>query len=304
MRPRLIGLAVLVLAIALGMALGAGPLQHDASQRSRAADAQAARLAATGRQVAQLAALSRAAAAYDDATASSAVRGTLTGRGVALVALPGADPATLTALRTLLATAGAQVTADVLLGAQSVTGSSRQLVEALTSQMVAQAQLSAPTSDDGYQRFGLLLARAIGIPSSTHTATTAYDATALAIMAGFQTAGLVSSAKVSSRAALVLVVAGTPARPGAASAQNSIPVSILRAMAAAVGTVVAGPGRAALPWGVVGSLRSGSPGMSTTDSSELTRGRVAAVLALAALTRGVIGNYGAVGQVDGPIPRS
>ncbi len=304
MRTRLVGLAVVVLAIALGIAVGAGPLQHDSGQRERDAKAQAAQLQSARRKVAALTADARAAARYDDATAVTAVKGTLTGHDVALVALPGADPQTLIALRSLVAAAGGSVTADVALGAPMATASSRQLVEALTSQMATQAQLVVPASSDGYQRFGLLLARAIGVPPSSHIVGATYDPAALAIMAGFQTAGLVSSTKVTTRAALVLVVTGPAARSADAAAENAIPVSFLRAMSGQVAAVVAGPDSAAGALGIIGSLRSGSPGLSTADGTQLARGRVAAVLALAARTRGVVGDYGSIGQVDGPIPPS
>lgn len=304
MRARLVALAALVLAVALGMALGAGPLQHDNARRASDARAQTAMLTATRTRVAKLLALDRASGTYEDATATSVVRGTLTGHDVALVALPGADAEGLAALRTLLVAAGAQVTADVALGRPVATSTSRGLVEALTSEMVTQAQVTVPTDSDGYQRFGLLLARALGLPASAHAVTAAYDAPALAIMAGFQTAGLVSSAKVTARAALVLVVTGPAARSAEASAENAIPVSFLRALASQVTTVVAGPSAAARPLGIVGALRSGTPAFSTTDGVDLTRGRVAAVLALAAGARGVVGAFGSVGQVDGPIPVS
>ncbi len=304
MRTRLVGLAVLVLAIALGIAVGAGPLQHDASQRERDAKAAAAQLQGARMQVAALRAQVQAAATYDDATAVTAIRGTLTGHDVALVALPDADPRSVTALRRLLTAAGATLTADVALGAPMATVTSRQLVEALTSQMATQAQLTIPASSDGYQRFGLLLARGIGVPPSAHAVSATYDPAALSIMAGFQTAGLVTSAKVTARAALVLVVTGPSARTADAAAENAIPVSFLRALSGQVGTVVAGPSSAAGALGIIGSLRSGSPGLSTADGTELTRGRIAAVLALAARTRGVVGDYGSIGQVAGPIPPS
>lgn len=302
MRTRLLGLAVLVLAVALGIALGAGPLQHDTAQRERDAKAQAAQLASSRARVAALRAEVQAGAAYDDATAVTAVKGTLTGHDVALVALPGADPKAVAALRSLLAAAGGSITADVALGAPMTSVSSRQLVEALTSQMVTQAGLPVPASSDGYQRFGLLLGRAIGVAPSAHAVSAAYDPAALSIVAGFQTAGLVTSAKVTARAALVLVVTGPSARTADGAAENAIPVSYLRELSGQAAVVVAGPSSAAGALGIIGSLRSGSPGLTTADGTELTRGRVVAVLALAARTRGVVGDYGSIGHVAAPIP--
>ena len=298
--------AVAALAVALGITLGAGPLQH--SERDRDKELAAAKAAAARRQqqVAALESGARFAAGYAAATAPAVLRGVLAGRSVALVTLPGADPVVVARVKADVAAAQGRITGQVDFAATTAKASSRQLVEALTSQMVTQTHVPVPAGAGGYQRFGALLARAIGSGPTGQPAQAAYDATAVGIVSGLQTADLVSlGQRVAARAGLVLVVAGPAARTQAAAADNAVPVTILDALARGVPTVVLGAVAAAGPRGVVGALRANSSAravVSTVDSGETAMGQVAAVLALAARAGGKIGHYGAVGSVDGVVP--
>jgi hypothetical protein len=184
--------------------------------------------------------------------------------------------------------------------------SSRQLVEALTSQMLTQTTgVQVPADAGGYARFGALLARALGTGSNGQPAQSAYDPTAVGILTGLQSADLVSVPQpVSARAGLAVVIAGPEAASDAAAAQNAVPVTILRAFGAQLPTVVVGSSGAARSRGVLGALRASDARsvVSTVDSVETAMGRVAAVLALAARAGGTVGAYGAVKAADGPVP--
>lgn len=297
---RLLGLVVALLLLAGGVALGAGPLQGDTSERDRELAAEKAEVAARGTQVTALQDAARKSNAYDAATASAVVRGRLDGRSVALVTLPGADPSTVTALRSLIGTAGGRVSAQIGLADALVSSGGRPLVDALTSQMATpltrgKRPVPVPSTGSGYTRFGALLARAIGVPAAARKPQASYDVTSIGIIAGFRTAKLVSARSVSARSALTVVVGGP-----ADQATQEAALAVVSAYARQVPTIVLGPGD-----GLVAALRAGpakSLRLTTVDGAGAPAGRVGAVLALAARTRGVVGAYGSVGGTDAPIP--
>lgn len=305
MRPALLKAALALLVLAVGIALGAGPLQHTARERDKELTAQKERTARAERQVRSLTRSGDFATAYAQATAAKLVAGRLTGRTVALVQLPGAPRATVDAVRAMLGAAGAQVTAEATLAPALASASSRQLVEALTSQMISQTPgLGVPATAAGYERFGLLLARAIGA-TGTSAAGTAYDQAAIGIVSGLTTAGLVKVGKVAPRASVAVVVAGPPAKDALAAASNSVPVTILRSFGSKVPTVLAGSTAAAGNLGVLGTLRADAATARTVsgvDSVQTPMGQVALVLALAQRAAGKTGQYGGVGKVTGPVP--
>jgi copper transport outer membrane protein MctB len=305
-RPWLVRAAVAALALALGIGLGAGPLQHSNSERDKELATQKAAVARKQRQVDSLQATAAFADAFATAAGPTLTRGALAGRSIAVITLPGADPAVVDRLKAEVAAAQGQITTQVALAPTMARSSSRQLVEALTSQMLTQAKgLDVPADAGGYGRFGALLARAVGTGSSGQPAQAPYDATAVGIVSGLQSAELVTTPQpVSARAGLALVVTGPAARTDAAAAENAVPVTILRALGAQLPTVVVGSTAAAGSRGVLGALRASDArsAVSTVDSLETAMGRVAAVLALAARARGTIGQFGAVNAADGAIP--
>lgn len=296
--------AMAALVLALGIAVGAGPLQEDHDRRARELAAQQAQVADLERQVAELNRSARFSTAYAEATGRRLVGGALNRRTVAVVALPGADPVTVAAFRTLIAAAGGEITADVQLAEPLVDPAQRQLVSALTSQMASQEDLAMPAGGSGYARFGTLLARAIAIPSSATSRDAPYDETGIGIVSGFEIADLVgSTTEVSRRATVTLMVAG-PDRDQQ-DGRTDVLASLVRAYAVRARVVVAGPAPSAEAEGVLGILRgSGTPDalFSTVDSVEFAGARVSAILALAARFRGTLGSYGGEDAADGAIP--
>lgn len=231
------------------------------------------------------------------ATAAALLENSLTGRAVALVTLPGADAEQVAALRTLVADAGAQVTAEVKVDERVAETAQRGLVDALTSQLLTQAKdVGVPSGADGDQRFGALLARAVAVPSSARVQRSAADAVAVSVAAGFQAAGLLTS-EITERAALTLLVTGahTTAQSGTSLA------AVVASYGAQVPTVVVGPSVSRQD-GVISRLRAQERPFSTVDGTETAAGRVTALLALVARTQGKIGSYGGATAVDGAVP--
>jgi len=307
-RPWLVRAAVAALAVALGIGIGAGPLQHSNKQRDEQIAAQKANATRERARADALESRTAFADGFAGAVAPTLLRGTLAGRGVVILTLPGADPDVVTRLRADLATAQARVTGQLDLARAATSASGRQLVDALTSQMLTQSPgVVVPADAGGYERLGALLARAVGTSRTGQPAVAAYDATAVGIVSGLQSADLVTLTQaVTARAGLALVVAGPPARTAAAAADNAVPVTILRALGSRLPTVVVGSTAAAGKRGVVGALRTGgdAPVVSTVDSVETSTGQVTGILALAARSRGTIGQFGAVHAADGAVPRA
>ncbi len=303
MRLFVLRAAMAALVLALGVALGAGPLQENNERRARALTAQQQKLADRDREIAELTRSGDFGSAYAEATSGLLIRGALSRRTVALVRLPGADAATVASIRKLVVSAGGEIAATVPLSASVAKPSERQLVAALTSQMATQESLRMPDGGSGYERFGVLLARSIGVPSSGRDRDASYDETALGILSGFQTAELIeTAAAVTRRAFLTLVITGPQATE---SGETDVLATIIRGYAEQARVVVAGPTAAAGRSGVLGLLRGkGTPAklVSTVDSVELVSGQVSAVLALAARVRGTVGSYGGVGAEDGAVP--
>lgn len=307
MKPWLFRAAVLVLVAAVGVVVGAGPLQRSDTDRDRALEARTADLAERDRRIDALETGARFADAFATTTGPTLVRGVLAGRTVAVITLPGADADVVTRLRALVVAAQGKVTAQVDLAPAMGRASSRQLVEALTSQMLTQSpDVSVPEDAGGYQRFGALLARAIGVGPTGQPAQAPYDPTAVGIVSGLQSAELVSVPEaVSARAGLALVVAGPEASSVDDAADNAVPVTILTELGRQLPTVVVGPTGSAGERGVLGALRGSAPAsatVSTVDSVETAVGQVAAVLALSARVRGTVGQFGAVDAANGALP--
>lgn len=308
MRLWLVRLFAALLAVALGVAVGAGPLQHSAEQRDRELAEQKSALRKAQLRIEGLTTAGEYASDYAAATGPNLVAGTLTGRTVGLVLLPGADPEVVEDLAALLASAGAKVSVRAAFDSVLATAESRQLVEALTSQMATQnRELAIPAGAAGFQRFGILLARALGADKGAGPKGSTYDPTAVGIVSGLTAAGLVNVTTASQRASLTVFVAGPAAASETEAAANSVPVTIIAAYASRTPSVLAGSADAAGPLGVLGALRADKAAaavISGIDSVETPMGRVAVVLALADRVSGHVGQFGAVGASGGPVPPS
>ncbi len=304
-RYHVASLVAVFLALAAGIALGGGPLQH-LGRGTSDQDLASAR-AALANQRSRSADLQRQTTLADQFAAAVGPRlvaGKLTGHTVSLVLLPGADPQVVSDLSALVSRAGGRLGGTFSVQDKTTQSANRQLVDALTSQLAAQQkQVSLPPAASTYERLGGLLGRLAG---STTKGGAAYDAPAVSILAGLDTAGLVTSkGQPQGRGDLVLVVAGPPSAGAAAEAAPAIEEAVSAAMAPMTrGVVVAGPTSSATGGGVVQVLRSDNAArqVTTVDSVDTGPGRVATVLALAAAAGGGHGAYGVVGDVAGPMP--
>jgi len=306
-RYHIVSIVSVFLALAVGVALGGGPLKGEVDN-TLVDQVHHDRVVTTGLR-AQVTSLRKTNAFVDDfaATAAPDLLGrSLRGHQVAVVVLPTAKQSDAAALGRLVRVAGGRVTGTVLVGKQLLDAGRRQLVDALGNQLQNRDSGVRVAADaTPYERIGALVARAI---ASRSAGGNRVDATASGILAGLRAANLLSAPKdLTRRGDLVLFVAGRgPSSPQQQQGASSIVASLVATVdARSRGVVLAGPDPAARGAGPVKAVRddvSTARSVSTVDSLGRTAGQVVAVMALAGQAAGRSGHYGAVDAADGAMP--
>jgi hypothetical protein len=278
-RSYAVPLTAVLLALATGVALGAGPLDDT---RSDASPAPKVVTQAPDSTYADSFATSVGPRLYD--------RG-LSRRPVALVTMPGADPATVSALTSQIRAAGGQVSATYAVQRQLVDAEQKSLVDTLGIQLGQQVGGAVDKHATTYPRMGQLVA--VAVADTGKTGRQAGD-DASAVRQSLAAAHLLTVPQGNPQTApLVLVVMGGPV-------DQAIADGFLSGLAAgARGVVAVGVTRdhvlAALD--ADGVTRH----VTTVDGSETSAGRVAAVLALIRSFTTQGGSFGASGS-DGAVP--
>jgi hypothetical protein len=304
-RSHVVSLVAVFLALAIGVVLGAGPLQRDEAAVG-AGDTDAEALAAADQRIAELQRGRSFNDAFARATADELVGDSLRRRAVTVVTLPGADPDQVTRAVALVQRAGGTLAARVELTDKLVDVANRKLVEELTDQLLSSEDQPLPggQASSGYVRVGQLL----GFVLTTSKDKGAPPAKGAApVLASLTTAGLVSvTGQVQRRGSLVLVVAGEPTgtadqRQGAGDIVTAVARSLDEA---SDGVVVAGPLASGAKDGVLGALRASPTAqlVSTVDVSELGAGAILSVLALRAQADGDTLQLGSSSSADGAFP--
>lgn len=307
-RYHIVSIVSVFLALAVGVALGGGPLKGevdntlvDQVKADRAAKAQ------LRAEINGLKSGNEFTDAFADTVAPGLVGEVLKGRVVTLAVLPSAAQSEVSALEEMVATAGGSVGGTVRIGDKMIDVNEKQLVESLAGQLLdGVSGVSIPADASGYEQAGALIARAVATDKDPGGA--AVDGGASSILAGLSTAGLMSvDGELDRRGSLVLFVAG----PGSGSAEqrqgmNTIASTLITSVDAATGgVVVAGPIASARAGGVVDAIRQdvvAARDVSTVDVLGRAAGRIVTVMALAGQSRDQTGHYGAVDAADGPMP--
>ncbi|MGH3368939.1 MAG: copper transporter, partial [Nocardioidaceae bacterium] len=207
-RYHIVSIVSVFLALAIGVALGGGPLKGEVdntlveqveSDRKAKADLRS--------QISALGASNQFSDSFASEVAPGMVGGTLSGRAVTLLVLPGAKEETVGSLSDLVVAAGGNVGATIRAGEGLVDVEKRQLVDELGSQLLdGVPDVSVPDGASTYERLGAVLARAV---ATDVDAGAPVDDAANSILSGLSTADLLSaSGDLSRRGSLVLVVAG------------------------------------------------------------------------------------------------
>jgi len=306
-RYHIVSIVSVFLALAVGVALGGGPLKGEVdntlveqveADRKTKADLRG-----------QINALGSSNAFTDDfarQVAPELLGARLEGRTVSLLVLPGAEEGTVTSLTELVGEAGGSVGGTVRVGQELLDVGNKQLVDELGSQLLDGVNgVTVPAEAGTYERLGTILARAV---ATDEDGGAPVDDAANSILSGLSTADLMSPAgKLNRRGSLVLVVGSsgvgsTDQREGA----SAVVTALADAMDEATdGVVVAGPIAAARESGVVASVRGEvvtAQEVSTVDTLDRVAGEVVAVMALVEQASGSAGHYGSVDAADGVMP--
>jgi hypothetical protein len=306
-RYHIVSIVSVFLALAVGVALGGGPLTGEVDDtlvkqvqvdRQTKADLRS--------QIASLRKGGKFQDQFAQTVAPDLLAGSLEGRPVSLVVLPDADESAVGAVSEMVGQAGGTVAGTVRVGPALLDATNKQLVDELGSQLLDGAP-DVSVSDDagGYDRIGALIARAIGTDEAGGADA---DEESRSILAGLSTARLMSvDGEMDQRGSLVLFLAGSG--EGSSEDQQGA-ASIMTAIAEAVdadtqGAVVAGPMDSAHEGGLVAAIRQdvvAARDVSTVDVLGQTSGQVVTVMALAQQAKGKTGHYGAVDAADGAMP--
>ncbi|WP_300683015.1 copper transporter [Nocardioides sp.] len=270
--------AVLVLfALAIGIALGTGPLGDKIDEERHPVSASAS--------------ASRSSDPLDSALATSVapsvLAGKLTGQTVTLVVLPGASDATVRGLSADITAAGGAVASTAKLTDTFTNPGEKALIDSLGTQILAQTPGVVDATLTTYPRIGALL----GVALTTTAAPTPVTPAAATLRETFDAGELISAPITGNLATLTLVVGGdhvdTPILTGVLTGLRS----------KSRGLVLAGVARSK----DVAAVRAASLPVGTFDGVETAAGRIGSVLLLARQITSPGGSFGASGS-DGTLP--
>jgi hypothetical protein len=290
--------------LALGIALGAGPLQGDSGADS--GSALAAANSALGQQLAD----ARDSAAFGESLIASAadgwLAGQLAGQSITLVVLPGVSDDRVDALRAAVKAAGGTVAVSLSLSDDVLDAGHKTYVSSVAaSSLEGAGTIDGARSPDPYDRLGALLGRAyLADPDRLP-----FDNIATRIDSELQGAKLVTVAgEPAQRGTLAVVLAtGASGSDLGVRASSVIASRLAEALAgASQGAVVVAPPTAASDGGVIAAIRADEASGDRLSTLNVTGGaiaEVAAVYALAAAGRGKGGDFGVSGDETTLPPR-
>lgn len=285
-RYHLVSVAAVLLALAAGIALGAGPLDDNTilsgdDNAGSSADP----------------AIARFESGYAARTSGALLKGVLKSRSVVVLTLPGARAEETKDIRADIEKAGADVTGEVQLTGKLVDPANRQFAEGVAQQSASDVK-GVTDAGESYGRIGAALGRSVLGKSGKNL-----DTTANTISSAFVEGELVTyAAKPEKFADLAVVVSG----PGRAGDSGSVAAQLAKAIdGSGRGAVLAGPSTSSQDGGVLAALRGSDAAsqVSTVDVTDTAAGRVVVSLALAREADGQSGSWGTSRSADGAVPR-
>ncbi len=286
-RYHLVSIAAVLLALAAGVALGAGPLD-DNTVLSGNGD---------GSGTSADPAIARFESGYAARTSGALLKDVLKGRSVVVMTLPGARAEETKDIRADIEKAGADVTGEVQLTSKLVDPANRQFAEGVAQQSASDVK-GVTEAGESYGRIGAALGRSVLGDAGKNL-----DTTATTISSAFDEGKLVTyAAKPAKFATLAVVVSG----PGRAGDSGSVAAQLSKAVdGSGGGAVLAGPSTSSQDGGVLAALRDSDAAsqVSTVDVTDTAAGRVVVALALAREAQGQSGSWGTSRSADGPLPR-
>ncbi|MDX6317564.1 MAG: hypothetical protein QOD35_964 [Nocardioidaceae bacterium] len=294
-RRHLFGLFTACVALAVGVALGAGPLQGDAT----AGDTGGRDAAALHDDISALKAEQTFAMSVLGASSATLLHSALTGASVTIVVLPGVPSAAVKGLQDAVGAAGGQVNVTALVSSTLVDPAQKTYTASVASTSVQGLRdLRGVPADQPYAQIAALVTRAY-VGRGTDLVL---DDEAVKIDSELRGAKLVTvEGALHRRSSLVVVLAS--GRHGAdplTSASHVIEAQLVSSLAAGSDAVlVAAPSTGSDPGGLLDhlagqkSLRHAR--LSTLDELGTPAAQIGAVYALAAAAHGTTGAFGVEG---------
>jgi hypothetical protein len=308
LRRHLVAVVAALFALAVGIALGGGPLSYvSGDETSTASDEPEPEMTeppvdddevpAASSRFAEWFAAAAAARLYDKA---------LFGHPTVIVAAPGVEPALVDAMVGEVGAAGGGLTGVFQITEQAVDRDASSLVDDLGSQLMTQIDAdsvdpAAPT----YLRLGQLLSVAVATPLKGGRRA---DTAAQTVRAGLSTGGLLTGPGEARLAPLVMVLLPPHTELDAeeAAAEEAVYLGLATGLRAnAAGTVLLADSASGAD-GLLAALREDATltsSISTVDSGETALGRVTAMLALIGSLDGGVGTFGE-SVANGAVPVS
>lgn len=304
-RYHLVSIIAIFLALAVGIVLGTTTINQTVLRNIQSEVKRLSSDKATQRdQIAALQDGSRDQQAYIAGTERLLQAGALPGQRVAVIAAPGTDGNLRTGVIEALERAGAVVTNDIRLANTFTDPRQANTLDDLATRLVVPGKLPARAS--GASLAAAELAAVLVTKPGTRPASQDAIQTTLA---GFQQGSFLRVADTPGGPATLAVILVPPA-PGTPDENSATAAKVIadlasRFAARAAGTLVAGPAAAALPGGMLATVRGDrtlSQTVVSADSVESPAGRVAAVLALRGALAGRLGAFGFGPGASSPLP--
>jgi Copper transport outer membrane protein, MctB len=309
LRYTILTFSVVLFSLALGIALGGGPLQGPVQGTLRsqveAVSDNGSDEVALMRQNRALQATARFDRGFAQALSGDLLDDQLGSSSTVVLALPGVPAALTKAVTDDLAEAGGSVTTTLQVGQQLVEPTARPLVDELSKRLLEDLDdVDVPDDASAYTRTGAVLSRALVTSSEGGEPM---DDPARSVFNTLTTAKLLHGAEPDQRAnSVVVLLPETTHRQVASGGRGLILTELLAALdEASDGVLVAGPPSSAAPRGLLAYVRtsaSTAEDVSTVDSVGSRAGQLVTVLALAEQVGGDVGHYGVADGADSLLP--
>ncbi len=291
-RYHIVSLVAVFLALAVGIALGAGPLQ------AQPATGRAAVSGPTSNdlrnQVGTLTQQGRADESFITTVAPLLEQGRLSGARAVVVAMPGATRDLTGAVAATLRSAGAQISGTVSLRSELFDPTRAGYLDDLVSRLGS----PVPTTAGPAERALAAVAQAL-VTRAPGTDGGQPNTAAAQLIAGLEQLDLITATgDPATRANLAVVVSGVPAATPTQAETDALGRAVsflgqLRGIGA--GAVLVGPAAAARAGGLLAAVRAGGASVaqvSTVDNIDTAAGGVTLVFAAAEQLAGGTGAYG------------
>lgn len=296
-RYHLVSIVAVFLALALGIVVGTtalnGPITTDLRKQVNTLKSDRTTLA---NQVKALQLQVSDAGQFASSFGSQLVKGTLPKQSVMLVGLPGARTSVEDGITKQIDAAGGRVSGHIELTEAYIDPRRASDIASLVTSGVHPIGLTLPEVSDAGQLGGALLAYVL-LGKGEHTDLSQ-------VLGGFSELHMVSvDGDVVPSTTVVVVGTGSLASANYAASAELALVTALQQAGGHV--VVAGDGGSATQSGIVAGVRGANGDkatVSTVDNSDSAIGQVSTVLALADITKSVVGHYGTAKSADALFP--